>query len=58
MIEGEAESIDSSRIRVRLRIKDDYGNPAYNKNVYAAFFKEISDLLGIVDIPTNVKDAE
>jgi hypothetical protein len=57
-IEGEVETIDPSRIKLRIRIKDMRDKPAYNKFVYAAVFKEISDSLGILGIPIDVKKAE
>jgi hypothetical protein len=57
-IESEVSPIDSTHVKVRLRIEDFLGTPAYNKFVYAAVFKEISDSLGVLDIPIDVKKAD
>jgi len=58
MIESEVEIIDAIHIKLRIRIKDMSGQPVFNKFVYTAVFKEISDSLGILGIPINVKNAE
>jgi len=57
-IKLEVEPITKNKIKVRLRIQDGLGRPAYNKLIYSAVFKEISDSLGILDIPIDVKRAE
>ena len=57
-VEADVEPTDATHIKVRLRIEDYLGTPAYSRYVYAAVFKEISDSIGILDIPINVKTAE
>lgn len=57
-IEGEVETIDATHVKLRIRIKDMTGTPAFNKFVYSAVFKDISDSLGILGVPINVKNAE
>lgn len=54
----DVEPTTKTQLKVRLRIKDGLGQPAYNKFIYSAVFKEISDSLGILDIPIDVKKAE
>jgi predicted nucleotidyltransferase len=54
----EVEPTTKTQLKVRLRITDGLGRPAYNKFIYSAVFKEISDSLGILDIPIDVKRAE
>jgi hypothetical protein len=56
-IEIEIESDDSSLLVARLRIEVAQ-EPVYNRWVYSAVFKEISDLLGLIDIPLDVRPAE
>ena len=57
-IEGEVETVDATHVKLRIRIKDVSGTPAFNKFVYSAVFKDISDSLGILGVPINVKNAE
>ena len=57
-IEGEVETLDATHVKLRIRIKDISGTPAFNKFVYSAVFKDLSDSLGILGIPINVKNAE
>ena len=57
-IEGEVETVDATHVKLRIRIKDVTGTPAFNKFVYSAVFKDISDSLGILGVPINVKIAE
>jgi len=54
----EVEPTTKTQLKVRLRITDGLGRPAYNKFIYSAVFKEISDSLGILDISIDVKRAE
>jgi len=54
----EVEPTTKTQLKVRLRIADGLGRPAYNKFIYSAVFKEISDSLGILDISIDVKRAE
>jgi hypothetical protein len=57
-INCEFQADASNRVLVRLRIKDGFSSPAYDKLVYTEFFNEISNTLGVLSIPIEVRAAE
>jgi hypothetical protein len=54
----DVNSIESKRIRVRVRLEDPYGPPVYKRLYYEAVFKEISETLGLLAIPVEIKNAD
>ncbi len=54
----ELDEEDKKTLGVRLRITDGLSRPTYDRPIYEALFKELSEALGVMDISVQRKKAE
>jgi hypothetical protein len=54
----DVKSVEKNRITARVRIKDPVGPPVYKKHYYDSVFKQVSETLGLLAIPVEIKKSE